>query len=205
MDDLEEYYKDSVEKEEEVFLEGLQNKRSLAELEQEYSKKVKEIRRVYEKFLKKELNEEKEKEILKAKNKKGIQRGEERVFYAEGIQLEKNWEEKKQIEIESKLYKIKIKMKSFIQKITPNWAIYNYYKIKKILSRVFKEIGDFFKRIGEGISEKLLNGISFIGNTFTKIFLKITASIQKLMDKFNGKNKKDGKNNADNDTKKEPK
>ena len=60
MDNLEEEYTERVEREEEIFLEGLQNRKSLAELEKEYSKKVKEIRRIYEKSLKKELKKGKE-------------------------------------------------------------------------------------------------------------------------------------------------
>ena len=47
MEDLEEVYSEGLEKEGEIFIEGLQNKKSLAELEKRYSQKVKEIRRIY--------------------------------------------------------------------------------------------------------------------------------------------------------------
>jgi hypothetical protein len=202
MDDLEEQYAENIEKEEEIFLEGIQNRKGLGELEKEYSQKVKEIRRIYEKSLKKNLNEEKEKEIQKAKNKIKIPEKEEKEFHVKNLELEENWGEKKQIEIASWEYRTKRKIKNFIKIITPNCIIYLYYKIKRILHDFFKSIGDFLERIWEKISGSILNTLSLIKDGF----IKIISDIAKIPNMFRRKSQKDEKKeNANKDSKKQNK
>lgn len=190
MDDLEEKYAENIEKEEEIFLEGLQNKKSLGELEKEYSTKVKELRRIYEKALKKDINKEKEKEIKKAKDRTRNPEKEENEFRVKNLELEDDWKEKKQIEITSWTYRTKRKIKNFIYIITPNYAIYLYYKIKRILNDFFKDIRNIFDNIWENISEILSNILSSIKEGF----IKITSDIGKIKNIFKSKSKKDDGN-----------
>ena len=129
MNDLEEKYTEGVEREGEIFLEGLQNKKDLGQLEKEYSKKVKEIRKVYEKSMKKEL--QKERESWEIKSKVNFHGKEEKEFRVHNLNLEKNWGEKKQIEVISSSYRLKRKIKNLIYRITPNKLIYIYYKISR--------------------------------------------------------------------------
>jgi hypothetical protein len=190
MDDLEEVYAENIEKEEEIFLDGLQNKKSLGELEKEYSKKVKEIRRIYEKSLRKDLNEEKEKEIKKAKEKIKNPEMEKNEFHTQNLELENNWEEKKQIEVASWEYKTKRRVKNFIQGITPNSFIYTEYKIKRVFGDFFRETREFSEDIWKKISESILNSLSFIKEGF----IKIVSDIGKITNLFKRKSKKNEKN-----------
>jgi hypothetical protein len=201
MDDLEEKYAEDIEKEEEIFLDGLQNKKSLGELEKEYSKKVKEIRRIYEKSLKKDLNEEKEKEIQKAKNKTKNPEKEEKEFHVQNLELDNNWEEKKQIEITSWTYKTKRKLNNFMRIIIPNHMVYMYYKIKRILGDYFKDARNFLENIWENISESILNNLSSIKEGI----IKIITDIGKISSIFKTKNKKDKKSEKEDANKKSEK
>jgi hypothetical protein len=206
MEDLEETYAEGIETEEEVFLEGLKNKKSLAELEKQYSKKVKEIRRIYEKSLKKELD--KERENLETDNKTKTPEKNEKQFQVQNLNLEKNWWERKKIEISSSEYRIQRKIKYFIQLTIPNYFIFLYYKTERILKDFFNEIRRFFENVWENISEKILNVLSYIKNGF----IKITSDMKRIIDKFKRKKKKDKegekkkeRKNADKDSGKQKK
>jgi hypothetical protein len=192
MDDLEEVYLEGIEREGEIFIEGLQNKKGLAELEKQYSEKVKEIRRIYEKSFKKELNKEKKTE----QNKKKIenQKKDEKEFHVKNLTLDKNWREKEEIEITSFGYKIKRKIRDFIQVIIPNYFIYLYYKIKRNIRDISKEVRDFFDRIMSKVSSKIANIFSYIKDGFFKIVLgikKIAGVFKKKKPKEKEKEKKD--------------
>lgn len=202
MGELDDQYAEGIEKENELFLEGLQNKRSLREMEREYSQKVKEIRRIYEKSLKKDLNEEKEKEIEKIRNKKKPKEKEEKEFHVRGIELEKNWKEKKRIEVKSWGYRTKRKVKNFIQRAIPNKMIYLHYKTKRILKDFFGDIWEFLSRIFRKVSKRIVNEFSLIKDGFIKMFSDIKNIIKKFRSKKkkgekNGKTEKNGKEKDD--------
>jgi len=194
MEDPEEIYIDGVEREGEIFLEGLQNKKSLAELEKQYSQKVKEIRRIYEKSLRKDNN--KEKEINEVKNNTKKPEEEVKEFRVENIKLNKNWKDEKQIEASFLIYKIKRKIKNFIQLITPDYFIYSYYKITRVTKDTFKEIKNIVERVWGKISKNISDILYYIKNGF----IKIITDIKNIIDIFKIKNKKEKKE----DGKKEP-
>lgn len=196
MNDLEEEYRENLEKEGELFLEGLKNKRSLGELEKEYSKKVREIRRIYEKSLKKELEKEKNSQIKGVKKNINIQEKKEKPFQVESIELNKNWKERKQIEVASSSYKTKRKIKDFIQKALPNYLLYSYYRIKRILKDFFKEVGKKITKIWNNSSEKALNVLSLIKKGFLKIISimkRLWVFIRKKIKKDKGDKKEEDK------------
>jgi hypothetical protein len=200
MDDLEEKYAEDIEREGEIFLDGLQNRKSLGELEKEYSKKVKEIRGIYEKSLKKDLNEERDKEIQKAKNKTKSSEKEENEFHVKNLELEENWKERKNIEFTSWGYRTKIKTNNFIQKIIPRYATYIYYRIKRVLSDFFKDARNLMENIWEKISENVLNSLSFVKEGI----IKIITDIGKIQNLFKGNGKKDKKGERKEDANKKP-
>jgi hypothetical protein len=223
MEDLEEKYAEDIEKEEEIFLEGLQNKKTLGELEKEYSKKVKEIRRVYEKLLKKDLNDEKEKEIKNVKNKIKNTESNEKEFHVKNLRLEENWLDKKQIEISSWRYKNKRKISNFFGIIMPNYLIYFYYKTKRIFNDIFKDARNIFENIWEKISgiisdalssikggvikiissiKKVINGLSFIKRGFIKVMSDMKKIINLLVKNKENGEKKDKEENANKESKK---
>lgn len=197
MGDFEEDYTEGVEKEGEIFLEGLNNNKRLSELEKEYSKKVKEIRRIYEKSIKKDLNRERKKEIEKINKKSKISRdGEVEAFKVKNLELEKNWKEKKEIEMASWGYRIKIKTINFIKKITPNFIIYLYFKVKRVLRDNYNEIANFLERIQEKVSDKILKILNYIKDKFIKLKNYSKEIIEKISEKLKRK-KKDGKPQED--------
>ena len=200
MDDLEEKYAEDIEREGEIFLDGLQNRKSLGELEKEYSKKVKEIRGIYEKSLKKDLNEERDKEIQKAKNKTKSSEKEEDEFHVKNLELEENWKERKNIEFTSWSYRNRIKTNNFIQKILPKYVIYIYYRIKRVLSDFFKDARNLMENIWEKISENVLNSLSFVKEGI----IKIITDIGKIQNIFKGNGKKDKKGERKEDANKKP-
>jgi len=120
MRDFEEEYAERIEEEGEILLEGLRNQKSLAELEKEYSKRVKEIRKAYEKSVKKDMLK---KEAFQKSEKKEKGKKKEEVFEVEGVKLEKNWLEKKHLKLKLTTYKIKRNLVNFIYKITPKFII----------------------------------------------------------------------------------
>jgi hypothetical protein len=197
MEDLEEVYNEGIEKEGEIFIEGLQNKKSLAELEKRYSQKVKEIRRIYERSLKKELNKENDKN--QKKEKRIIKQEDGKEFQVQKLILSKTWEEEKEIEMKSASYRVIRKIKIFIQKITPNYAIYSYYKVKRILGDFYKEIIRFFGRVWDNIYEGISNILSYIKDGFNTILsgiIKITEIFKKKKSKDKEEEKKaDAKEN----------
>lgn len=199
MNDLEEKYTEGVEREGEIFLEGLQNKKDLGQLEKEYSKKVKEIRKVYEKSMKKEL--QKERESWEIKSKVNFHGKEEKEFRVHNLNLEKNWGEKKQIEVISSSYRLKRKIKNLIYRITPNKLIYIYYKIKRISKDTAKDINGFLKRHKDKTQEKLIRAALYIKEGFLAVVagFKIVLNIFKRKNKkgANGKTKEDGKRDTE--------
>jgi hypothetical protein len=199
MNDLEEKYTEGIEKEGEIFLEGLQNKKDLGQLEKEYSKKVKEIRRVYEKSMKKEL--QKERESWEIKSKANFHGKEEKEFRVHNLNLEKNWGEKKQIEVISSSYRLKRKIKNLIYRITPNRLMYIYYKIKRISKDTSKDIKGFLRRHKDKAQEKLIRAASYIKEGFLAVVagFKIVLNIFKRKNKKgeDGKTKEDGKGNTE--------
>jgi hypothetical protein len=194
MEDLEEKYIEGTEREEEIFIEGLQNKKSLAELEKQYSQKVKEIRRIYEKSLRKDL--EKQRETPEIKSKISSQNKEEKEFHVENIKLEDTWRNKKQVEITSLGYRIKRKINNFIKLITPNYIIYSYYKIIRILKDIFKETREFFEYIWEKISRNILNNLYYIKDGFMKVVLDMKKILEIFKRKGKKKEKEDGKKDS---------
>jgi hypothetical protein len=198
MNDLEEEYTEKIENEEEIFIDGLQNKKNIEGLEKEYSKKVKEIRKIYEKSLKKDLYEEKEREIKKIKNRIKTQEKEEKEFHTEGLKLDDGWKEKEEIEIASRGYKLERKIKNFIQKITPNFLLYSYYKLKRSTKDFFRVIGDFFEDNWNKFTENIMNSLSFIKEGFIKIIsdlAKIATFFKKK--KKEGEKKEDGNKDSE--------
>lgn len=201
MNDPEEQYAEGIEREGEIFLEGLQNKKDIGELEKEYSKKVKEIRRIYEKSLRKEL--EKEHNSQKVKNKADLEIKEEKEFRVQNLNLEKSWGERKQIEVASSKYRMKRKIKNTLSKILPNFLIYLYYKTKRILKDGFKEVKGFLKRRKEKTLEKIINTFTYIKEGL----LIVVSSVKKVLNllkkkkkeeniKDKEKNKEDGSKNT---------
>ncbi len=187
MRDLEEQYTEGMEREGEIFLEGLQNKRDIGELEKEYSKKVKEIRRIYEKSLKKELDKERQSQGIK--NKINLEGKEEKEFHVQNLKLEKSWGEKKQVEIASSSYMIKRRLKNGVYNLTPNFFIYLYYKTKRIVKDTSKEINNFLERNKERISRKVGEIFSYIKEGFLTVFL----GLKKVVKIFKKKEKKEEK------------
>ncbi|MGY4884313.1 MAG: hypothetical protein ACP5NZ_01915 [Nanobdellota archaeon] len=187
MRDLEEQYAEGIEREGEIFLEGLQNKRDIGELEKEYSKKVKEIRRIYEKSLKKELDKERQSQEIK--NKINLEGKEEKEFHVQNLKLEKSWGEKKQVEIASSSYMIKRRLKNGVYNLTPNFFIYLYYKTKRIVKDTSKEINNFLERNKERISRKVGEIFSYIKEGFLTVFL----GLKKVVKIFKKKEKKEEK------------
>jgi hypothetical protein len=203
MEDVEEKYVEGVEREGEIFIEGLENKKSLAELEKKYSQKVKEIRRIYEKSIKKELN--KERELTQTKTKLNVQKVGGKEFQVQEIDLEDSWREKKEIEITSWSYRFNRKIKNILNKITPNFIIYSYYKTKRIVNDFSKEVREFFSRTWENISEEIAKVISYIKEGFSKIItdIKNIAKIFKIKKnkEKEGEKKENGKKDSRKDTK----
>jgi hypothetical protein len=113
--------------------------------------------------------------------------------------LENSWKEKKEIEINSGGYRIKRKIKNFIQKLTPNFLMYSYYKTKRILKDIFKDVSGFFDRTWQSISDKIIKILSYIKDGFVKIISDIKRigngfkSIFKSKKTKEGDKKKDGK------------
>jgi len=199
MKDIEEFYIEGVEKEGETFLDGLNNKKSLAELEKEYSKKVKEIRKIYEKSMKKELEKEKD-ALIKSAKKKGLQKKEGEKFEPKGFDLNKSWYERKKIEIYIGMYNLKRKLKNSIKIITPNKIIFLYYKLGKNTRYLFKKTRTFLENTWKKFSEKVLNAFNSTKNGIIKFFNIINEKVSKLRIKKNKKEdsgkKIEEKNNA---------
>jgi len=186
MGELEEEYEEGIEREEELFLEGLKNNKSLAELEEQYSRKVKEIRRIYEKSLKKELYGSKEiKDIKKKENKKE----EPKEFKAEGIILEKNKIEKTKIKLESINYKIRRKLKNFFDKIIPEKVIYLSHKIKINIKNIHKISKSSLKRA----INKILSNLNTILIYTKEGFIKVISEIKKIVFLFKRRKKENNK------------
>ncbi len=184
MDDLEERYLEGVEKEGEILLEGLKGNKSLGELEKEYSKKVKEIRKIYEKSLKKELKKEKENPSTK-KSKKDKEKTKE--FKAEGVELERGWIEDKKIKTEVNSYNFKRKIKNFFYKISPNKIIYLFHRLKIIKINFFKQINFSFKRTFNKISTKVITILTYIKEGF----MKVVSEFKRLFSFFSKQKKKE--------------
>ncbi len=194
MEDFEEIYSEGIEAEGEAFLEGLRNKRNISDLEKEYSKRVKEIRKVYEKSLKKDIIK-KEEYREKKKNSSDMEM-KEKEFKVQSLDLEKNWKEEKEIKIHSWAYKIKRKIKNLLYNITPNFMIYEYHKFKISWGSFTKDSKNFFKRNTEKISSKLLKMITYIKEGLMLIVSKIKSISNLFKNKKQKeiKDKKDGTN-----------
>jgi hypothetical protein len=197
MNDLEEKYTEGIEREGELFLEGLQNKKDIGQLEKEYSKKVKEIRRIYEKSMRREL--QKERESWEIKNKANLQGKEEKEFQVHNLNLEKNWGEKKHIEIISSSYRLKRKIKNTIYKITPNGLMYIYYKIKRIIKDSSKEVRGFLRRKKDKVLERMVKSGVYVKEGF----LAVVAGFKIVLNLFRRKKKKEGDGKAKEDGKKD--
>lgn len=187
MEDSEEVYANGIEEENEKFLEGLQNKKSLGELEEEYSKKVKEIRNIYEKSIKKELEQE-------AKNTKvkkidlEIKKGE--PYKAHCLKMEKSWGEKKKIDITCSRYKTERKIKNFYQRFFPKKIIYFFYRSKIVMDNCLSKIGLYL----ENLKNIIVGVIKIIFSGIKTGILGIASGVKKIADRikklFLGKNSK---------------
>jgi hypothetical protein len=177
MEDPEEIYVNEIEEESERFLEGLQTKKSLGELEKEYSRKVKEIRNIYEKSIKKELEQEaKNLEIKKA----NLEISEKKPYKAHCLKMEKSWSEKKKIGLISEEYKIERKIKNLIQKYFPKKIIYFFYRSKIIARNFFNKIGLYLEKI----KDRIIESIEIIFSGIKKGISNITAGLKKLSNFF---------------------
>lgn len=186
MKDIEEFYIEGVEQEGENFLEGLKNGRSLAELEKEYSKKVKEIRKIYEKSFKKELNKEKL-VLIKSTKTSGLQKHREEKFEPTKFNLEKTQIEREKIKISIGAYNFRRKLKNLIQKITPNRLIFLHYKLIKNVKYLLKKIGGILEKIWKKCFEKVLNILRSIKSEIFKLNSILIEGINKLKRKKNKK------------------
>ncbi len=191
MEDFEEIYNEGIEAEGEAFLEGLRNKRNIADLEKEYSKRVKEIRKVYEKSLKKDII--KKEEYHEKKKNSSNRDKEEKEFKVQELDLEKNWKEKKEIKINSWAYKVKRRIKNTLYTITPSFIIYRYHRFKISWSSFTKDTKNLFKINGEKISSRLLKIITYIKEGLMLIITKIKS----ITNVFKNKKQKDIKDKKD--------
>lgn len=186
MGELEEEYEEGIEREEELFIEGLKNNKSLTELEKQYSKKVKEIRKIYEKSLKKDLYASSE---IKSIKKRENTEEKFKEFKAEGVALEKNKIEKAKIKLESANYKVRRKIKNFFDKIIPRKIIYLSHKIRINIKSINKDSKNMLKRL----INKLSNSLNTIWTYVKDGFMKVISNIKRILSLFTKKKKQDKK------------
>jgi hypothetical protein len=203
MEDLEEYYEEENEKNNEEFIEKLKGKREIEKVEKEYKDKTKNLRKKYEKEYKNNLENEKKKEIENIKNKtKSKKLIQNKTYEVNSLDLELTWKERTSLEIASKEYKLKRKLNDFYEKIMPNRIIYFNYKLKKNISRTLLEIKEFTSDTFTTIINGLIYSFAQISKYFVLFFSKIGEIIKNIMNKMS-KKKKEGKEDKEKNGKRE--
>lgn len=183
MQDPEEVYNESLEKEDEEFLKGLEEGKSLDELEKNYVKKTKKLRKKFQssygKYLKKHPPES-EKTPEEKKEEEETLKGR---FKVKPLNLERSWKDEASFKLSSKKFKVKRKANDFFEKITPDFILKIYYKFRKKKRVFFFEFNLFFEKL----TLKIKSTMKDISSFFKRISDSIVGFLKKISEFVNKK------------------
>jgi hypothetical protein len=196
MEDLEEYYENENEKNNEEFIGELKENKDVENVEREYKNRTKALRKKYEKEFRKNLESEKKKEIEKIRNKtKPRKLTANEAYQVKSLDMELGWKEKTYLEGVSRGYKLRRKLNDIYEKTVPNSVIYFNYKVKKNVKRTYTEIIDFISDTFNTIVLSLGQFIVGTGKFFTSFFDKINEKVKNIVNKLK-KKKEEKKDNG---------
>jgi hypothetical protein len=199
MEDIEDYYEEGNEKNNEDFIEELGKKEKIEEVEKKYKDKSKKLRKKYEKEYKNNLEIERKKEIEKIKNKtKSKKLTQNEQYESKGLDLELTWKEKVSLSISLISYRFGRKLSDFYEKIVPNRVIYFNYKLKNNSQRIFREIIEFIQETSNIIINSLGQFFKAISRFFVLFFTKINEKIKILINKIFKKKKEEERKDSKN-------
>lgn len=191
MVEVEEFYEEGVEKENQEFIDALKQNKKIDQAEGTYKKNSKELRKKYEKEFQKNLKEKKKKEFKKIKEKTKPKKKKETPEYkVQGMDLDLDWKEKAYIKGSSKAYKIKRKVIDLYQENYPAKAVYLKYKTEKSTKRKYENIKNTLNKKIKTFVKNLKDFSKFLKKFYKQSKKTIKKTIKSSLDKVLGRTKK---------------
>lgn len=180
MEDLEDLYKREIEYADNDFLDKSKNSANNENLEKNYKKKLKSIQDKYERELKKFLLLQKRNRKVKKINK---ETGKVKSFHVEGISLKSTFKERLKFKSQILVFRFRIVMHDFFNKITPNFMLKYKLKAKKSIKKTFANILEFFSNSFSA----LIDIIKANSSTVKDIIVKVVSKIKEISSKITNK------------------
>lgn len=173
MGEIEDVYREAVERLDEDFLDKIKKTKDLSGLEAEYLKKLKLLK---EKYVKDSYN------FLKNQKQGGaiyISSSEEnfKKFKSSRTSMDFSSSDKKKIEKEIERFRFKRKVRDYFFEITPPKLIYSYYLFTQKVSLFNETIRDFITDTKTLIKDLFLNIIEGFQNLFQEIVKYISTKV----------------------------
>jgi len=214
MEEIEERYKKEIENADSEFLKGLENKKDITKLGQDYKARFSNAIKKYEEECLNYLEKEKRKEKIK---KNSFSNKEKRKEKIKSLSLKPGFSDKSRIKIILFFFRIKIKLKKMLNRILPLKFMVFYLSAKKRIKTIIKDSGNSFKErlyrtkikiysIAEKQIKIILSVYSKLKNPIIIFYGKLKELISKRKKKQEGKEeKKEEKKEEEKDGKEEGK
>jgi hypothetical protein len=169
MEDIDDVYNFEIEESDRKFLEALKAGGDKNELEKEYKAKLRAARDKYSKILKAELS----KKPMKKKKASGKEKTEH--FKVIGVDMKPSFKEKTRDKAEMALFKGKIGTRDFMQRLTPNFLVMGWMRMKKGMRRFFISLKEAFAYI----FNKSVEGLEFLIKSIYSSLIWAVAKMKK--------------------------
>lgn len=201
MEEIEERYKKEIENADSEFLKGLEGKKDIAKLEEDYRIRFNNAIKKYEEECLNYLEKEKKKAKIKknsfSDNKKN------RKLKIKSFSLKPGFSDKSKIKIALFFFRIKIKLKKIINRILPIKLMLWYISAKKSIKTIIKDSNNSLKAslhrkktkiysIAEKQIEIILSVCSKLKNQVVIIYNKLKLISKKKQDEKKEGNEKEG-------------
>jgi hypothetical protein len=178
MEEIEEFYKEEIEKADSEYLKKLENKLERKQAEEDYREKLKKIREQYSKKYKGYFLEERKK-IRKKELKKS--KDNFKRLKVEKFDFSFNFTERLRIKKAIETFRLKRKLRKFFYKITPEKLIYVSIKFRKKQKRFFDWVRKVSEKTFERLKEKTIRLFELVIGLSKKILNKTTGIIKKVL------------------------
>ncbi len=182
-EEIENFYEKAIEGADKEFLEKTKISKDKKQTEKEYKEKIKSIRDQYGKKYQKYIKFQKNKKEKKPKPKKE----KHKLFKVKGLNLQETKREKLKKRYSLFKFRLHIKRKNFMRKITPRFLIILGLQSKYSIKRAISATRDAIDSLIKSIKEKSISAGKKTKETSKKVYGKIVKFFSSISKKIRNK------------------
>jgi len=182
-EEIEAFYEKEMENADREFLNNIKRTKNKKDSENLYKENIKSIRKEYERKYERYLKDQKN-AILKERRKVPKNNEEKTAaFRAEGIDLKLTKKERLELRYDLFKFRFKIKIKNFLNKITPRFLLILYLKTRMISKRSYSSTREAIEKTFTKIKEAIISGLKKTGEKIKQVYSKIKKAVSSVFQK----------------------